>query len=304
MPRTPGAQNIVHFEARQQIASTDSANIRHLAVAAGSPLVQFQASLRNADNFLDWIVERHETLQHLYGQLALHNQNQPVQGPHGPKTATFNKYRWYAEQLALLEAINHFEVFFKRTFIALGDLIQEFVPVEKVKGEIDAKVLWSLENQPSISSLFFERQLFHDLETIDKATVMLVDRRRYNINQPHQNMVQRVRCLRAVFQIRHTLSHNAGVITASDAAKFTALGFNTTVQNVIDPRLDNFATAVFRLMIREANDFTVWLRAAVTGFLQNAVANRGLTVPIAKRDPLRELLGGTVADWNVVNWTQ
>jgi hypothetical protein len=303
MPRTPGAQNIVAFEARQQIASTDSTNIRHLAVANGSPLVQFQSSLRNADNFLDWIVERHEALQQLHAQLAQYNQNQPGPGPHGPKTATFNKYRWYAEQLVLLEAINHFEVFFKRTLIALGNLVQEFVPVEKVKGEIDAKVLWSLQNQVSVPSLFFERQLFHDLETIDKATAMLIDRRRYNLNQPQPNMVQRVRSIRTIFQIRHTLSHNAGDITVSDSAKFAALGFTATIQNVIDPRLDNFSTAVFRLMRREATEFTAWLRAGAITFLQAAIVNRGLSVPMARRAPLRTLLGGTLADWNAVAWT-
>ena len=137
-----------------------------------------------------------------------------------------------------------------------------------MKGEIEARVLW-LQQQVSVPSLLFEKQLFHDLENIDKATAMLVDRRRYSAAAPHTDMKDRVRCLNAVFQIRHTLSHNAGVITVSDAAKFAIFGLGSTREEIIDPTKDHFSIAVVRLLRDEGREFTDWLRKATIDFLKS-----------------------------------
>ncbi|CAA9447803.1 MAG: hypothetical protein AVDCRST_MAG58-602 [uncultured Rubrobacteraceae bacterium] len=137
----------------------------------------------------------------------------------GPKDAVYRKYRWYAEHLTLLEAINSFEVFYKQTLIALASALREFVPPGNIKGAIDGRVLWSTTGEVNIAALLFEHQLFHDLDNVDKATQMLINARRYNVNNPKSPLNETVKAIQAIFQVRHTLSHNGGLVTGSDSTK-------------------------------------------------------------------------------------
>lgn len=267
MSRTKGAKNIVPFEQRTAVQSSPNAEIKHLAAGAQQcALDSFVDLLKHQTNYINWILSRHEALQNAKAGAS--------RG--GPKDATFNKYKWYAEHLLLLEAINAFEVFFKRTVVHLGAAISPYVPADRVKGNIDARILWTAPDSSSASDLIFESRLYHDLDVIDQATDSLVQAKRYNKNAPSTAMRTTVRGLQAIFQIRHTLSHNHGLLTASDAGKLRLLGFAAKGGEVVDPTRDNFGTAIRRAMQAEAQAFTVWLLARTAAYLQDVHQNAGL----------------------------
>lgn len=296
MARVKGAKNIVSFAKRTQIETTATKGIRLLIKEEQCPLMDLKTLLRNQENFLYWIADRHEKLQKAKNELAPQTEPAGKKGPKGPKDATFRKYKWYAEHLLLLEAINGLEVFYKRTFIALGNALHEFIPAGEVKGAIDAKILWSLTDDINAPSLIFENQLFHNIETINEATRMLVGKTRY------QNNSHITKCIKAVFQIRHTLSHNSGLVTDSDATKFKILGFEIKSKEVIDPTSQNLSSAIFKFLRQEAKDFTDWLRNSTIEFLTDILKNQGPQIPASKKGPLKRLLGGDDTTWNMISW--
>lgn len=278
MTRSLGAGNIKSFDTRNSVATTDGQEIRHLSKQSGlTPLAQFDALLRNQKNYLSWIDSRHTEL------LATKQQLKP--GGRGPKDAIYRKYRWYAEQQSLLEAINGFEVFYKSTFIELSRAIRRYVPPQKIKGNVDARVLWVAQGTTSFVSLIFEHQLFHNLETIDDTTAMLISARRYSPNNIKSPLMQRVRAIQCAFQIRHTLSHNQGKVTQSDKAKFSSFGYEVMHSEVIDPSKDYLGVSVRDLLQTEAKDFTEWLLQKTADFLkeQNKITGITLDKKIMKR---------------------
>lgn len=120
MGRTIGAKNFTAFNKRNSIETSTSKEVRHLANIKGSPLQEFSALLKHQGNFLGWVDSRHELVVEQKGKIDLLNGKIVGKGPKGAKDGTFVKYRWYAEQLILLEAINAFETFYKKTFVALS----------------------------------------------------------------------------------------------------------------------------------------------------------------------------------------
>lgn len=284
MPRPPGAQNIQPFESRRTVATTDAQQITHLATQADKkPLEKFEALLRNQRAFLAWIDSRHTEL--LEAKRTLDPKGR------GPKDSVYRKYRWYTQQQSLLEAINGFEVFYKNTFVALGDVLSTYVPAQRIKGSIDAKVLWASQGVASFSELIFEHQLFHSLETIDDVTNMLVGKRRYMPNNPSHVLRQRGIAIQSVFQIRHTLSHNQGRVTQSDRAKFAALGFDARQAEVIDPNKDHLGEVVRDLLLLEAREFTDWLLLSMADFLSEQYKSTGLVLMANRRDEIEKRLG-------------
>jgi hypothetical protein len=284
MSRPQGASNIQLFEIRSCVATTATQDILHLSKQVNAvPLEQFKAILRHQKNFLKWIDTRHNEL--------LEAKRQLDENGRGPKDAVYRKYRWYAEQQSLLEAINAFEAFYKNTFINLGIAIQSYVPPHRIKGSVDAKTLWAIPESASSSSLIFEHQLFHNLGNVDDVTSMLVDARRYqpgNLNNPLQ---RRVKALQAIFQIRHTLSHNQGHITQSDCAKFAALGYMAKHAQVLDPSKDHLGVVVRDLLAKEAGEFTEWILDKAAAYLSKRNQDAGLILQIHYKDEIERLVG-------------
>ena len=93
---------------------------------------------------------------------------------------------------------------------------------------------------------------------------------------PITAMRRRVQALQAIFQVRHTLSHNRGHLTVSDAGKLKQLGFFANTGEVIDPTRDNFGTSIRRTMKAEAEDFTAWLLGRTASYLQGVHQDSGL----------------------------
>lgn len=216
MARTQGARNFVPFLDRDKVETTNAKGIRHLAGQPDeTPFEQFKSIIRHQKNYLDWIDSRHKEL--LETKALLNPDGR------GPKDAIYKKYRWYSEQATLLEAINGFEVFYKNSFIGLATSLRRHVPTSQLKGNIDAKVLWAAEGKTSFSSLIFEHQLYHDFEKVDESSNMLIKKKRYTPNNTNSPMRPRVLALKAIFQIRHTISHNQGRVTQSDKAKLYLL---------------------------------------------------------------------------------
>lgn len=297
MPRPKGATNVVRFEKRTRVETSSSQEIRHLAKLGPSPLKQFKDLLNHQENFLNWIDDRHRGLQDAKKELAEFRGGQKK----GPKDAVYRKYRWYAEHLTLLEAINSFEVFYKQTLIGLASALREFVPPGNIKGQIDGRVLWSMTGEVNIASLLFEHKLFHDLDEIDKATQMLINAKRYNVNNSKSPLNETVKAIQAVFQIRHTLSHNGGLVTESDGTKLKVYGYDATVDEVVDPTKDHLGKVVLDLLRDEATEFTDWLRKETIAYL-HAAAQRDLSVPSEKKDLLLSHLGGG-KEWDSVPWS-
>ncbi|MEI7070592.1 hypothetical protein WCU79_00895 [Pectobacterium versatile] len=252
MGRTSGAKNIVSFQDRNLVETTDTLAIRHLTKRPEqTPLEQFKSLLSHQKNYLAWIDSRHKELQGIKKKLS--------PGIRGPKDDIYKKYRWYSEQTTLLEAINGFEVFYKTTFIALAKSLRRYIPTSQLKGMVDAKVLWAAEGQVSFAALIFEHQLYHDFEKIDEASNMLVKKRRYSPNDIKSSLRPRLLALQAIFQIRHTISHNQGLVTQSDKAKLISLGYEANIGEVIDPSKNHLGHSVRDLLLKEADDFTKWL---------------------------------------------
>lgn len=79
----------------------------------------------------------------------------------------------------MLGVFNAFETFYKTTMVRLGREIRRYVPPSRIKASVEARVLWNISGATSIPALIFEHQLFHDLDTIDEVTQMLVNAKRY-----------------------------------------------------------------------------------------------------------------------------
>lgn len=284
MPRTKGSKNIQRFETRSEVASTSAKQIRHLARnTEATPLEQFRAQLRHQGNFLNWIDSRHDELMDVKRRLDPHGR--------GPKDEVYRKYRWYAAQQCLLEAINAFEVYYKTTLIGLARSIRPFVPPEQIRGQIDARVLWATRGSASFSALIFEPQLFHNLENVDGATGMLIGAKRYQPNNLKHPLRERVVALQTIFQIRHTLAHNQGHITQSDRAKFAALGYEAEHAEAIDPQKDNFGRSVRNFLENEADDFADWVLSKTASFLNERHHSAGIRLRPARKQRLERWVG-------------
>lgn len=284
MTRPRGSRNIQPFGSRTVIATTATQEIQYLVRQVNHvPREQFKALLSHQRGFLNWIDTRHQQL------LAAKRQLDPC--GRGPKDAVYRKYRWYAEQQSLLEVINAFEAFYKNTLINLGDAIQSYVPPDKIKGDVDAKTIWAIPNPGSAAALIFEHQLFHNLRTVDDATNMLVGARRYCPDNTRGAFYARVKSLQAVFQIRHTLSHNQGHVTQSDAAKFAALGYSVAHGEVLDPSNDHLGAVVGDLLLQEASEFTDWILDKAAEFLTQRTRDSGTILLAAHREAIVQSVG-------------
>lgn len=296
MTRPTGSQNIVPFEARSSIATTSAAEIQHLSRYAHlTALDEFKNQLRHQRSFLQWIISRHESLQKAKRQLDPNGR--------GPKDKTYQKYRWYAEQQTLLEAINAFEVFFKRSLVALAKSLRSYIPASKIKGSIDARVLWAANGAGDIEALLFEHQLFHSLGTVDDATGMLIGKRRYQPDNPQgQYSRSRLKALQGIFQIRHTLSHNQGFVTSSDSTKFQVYGFTATQGEIIDPSSEYTGRVVRQFLREEAEGFTEWLLQQISVYLRSLHQNDKVPLLAVHKANIEQLLGSH-ADIDNLPWT-
>jgi len=286
MTRTVGSKNIKPFEQRKKVESADNADIKHLAKSTSKTVLeQFKEILKNQRNYIQWIESRHDELIKL----------KKKSGNRSPKDATYRKYKWYAEQNSLLEAINAFEVFYKRSAINLAKALRNYVPAERLKGAVDSRVLWSVSGRVSIAELIFEHQLYHDLDSIDAATQSIIQDKRYNKSNLKSPIAGTNSKIQSIFQIRHTLSHNYGLITRSDQAKFKMLGFDAAWGEVIDPDKDKFGTSINRFLEKEATDFTEWLIKATAQYLDGLSKNTGVSLDRRVLTRIQQGLGSSSA---------
>lgn len=294
MARTHGSKNVAPFEQRKDIRTTDSSAILHMADYHSSALNHFRQIIANQNNFLGWMKNSQDQLKMLKNEkntrLGLSGNNAL-----SVKNKPYNKYKWYIQQTFLLELINGFEVYYKRSIIRLAEIIKTYINPDTLKGEVDAKVLWYANNSTSLISLVFEKKLFHDLSTVDEATNMLIGNKRYNPNnkkgQFYNNVVRK---LQAIFQIRHTLSHNSGYVTDSDAAKLQNLGYVIISNKVIDPTCNGLSLSITRFLRTEAEEFCVWLRESTKSY----IINSSQKITESERDMLKANFGGDDAYWS------
>lgn len=289
MARPRGAVNVVPFVDRDEISTTEAQGIRHLSRQVElCAQDQFNAQLRHQKSYLNWIDSRHQQLLDAKRQLDPEGR--------GPKDAVYRKYRWYASQQCLLEAINAFEVFFKSSFVGLAKSIRRYVPPEKIKGNVDAKVLWASRGSASFTALIFEQQLFHNLENIDNVTSMLIGAKRYKPNDLNSPLRKRVVAIQTIFQIRHTLSHNQGNVTQSDRAKFASFGYEAEHSEVIDPSKDHFGDVVLDLLKQESKEFTEWLLKSTAKYLLDRHRNGGITLKLRIKSRIEKNIGSHPED--------
>ena len=314
--RTTGATNVQPFDTRTQIETSSNQDVRHLSAIKGNPRDQFLGLLKHQKSYLQYIETRHDRiigqkktietlnsqLDGLKSQVEGDNANSQKLSRAGAKDATFAKYRWYSEQLIILEAINAFETFYKKSFIGLGEIIQSHVKPEEMKDrKIDARLLWTITDPLSVPALVFEQCLFHDLDSIDEAANLLVQDKRYKQNSNPNSLKGRVRHLKAIFQIRHTLSHNCGLVTGSDAAKFKRLGYAVNSGEVIDPNKNHFGIVILRELESEAKDFTAWLAQKTSSFLIDCAKNGAGSINSTIKLSLEKHLG-CHPDFATVPW--
>jgi hypothetical protein len=297
MARTPGAKNIAQFEDREQISTSSSGDIKHLS-GAGTVLADFQRLMKHQRNYANWLETRHFDLKEAKEATKKADGSQS----RGPKDATYEKYAWYSESLCLLEAINAFETFYKRSLISLAKALREHVSAESLKGSVDARVLWAATVDASPIDLIFESRLYHDLDVTDEATQMLVGAKRYNKSAQKNPLKKRIRALQAIFQVRHTLSHNHGLVTESDATKLSLYGFRAKVDEVIDPSKDKLGDVVRDLLESEAKEFTDWLLESAAAYLKKSTDSSGNALRSATLASLKKNLGSHSA-LTKLSWT-
>lgn len=292
MTRKKGSKNIVPFVSRKKVTTTDAKDIGHLSKQAeDTPLASFLSMVLHQKNYLVWIESRHKELIELKRQA----------GNRGPKDAIFKKYKWYAEQSTLLEAINAFELFYKNTFIALANSLRLVIPTDQIKGSIDSKVLWSLRGKASIASIIFEHQIFHDLSKIDECSGMLIKAKLYNPNNIKSPIRERILAIQAAFQVRHTLSHNQGKVTQSDRSKLVALGLDIEHGEVIDPSSDNLGKSIREFLKSEAKSYTAWLLSETAKYLKSRFDAKEIELTIKLKERIEKNVG-THPDLSALTW--
>lgn len=292
-PRT-----FIRFEERSEVETSHASLLRYVA-DDGPPRERFHRLLTHQSNFLHWLDQRHTQLTTAKQEIAQLTGAPPTRGPNGPKSETFRKYQAYSEQLVLLEAINGFEVFFKTTFVELARCLKLYIPDVRVKGTADARALWLYGGAIDPVSVLFESRLFHDVDEIDKATQMLIDQKYYAGGHDVIRQ-QRLQAMKCIFQIRHTLSHNSGVVTHSDSAKYALIGFKATPSEFIDPSADGLGVVVLEFLRDEADEYTEWIRGATVAYLITEMRRTGSSVPQGIRESLQACLGGTESDYAAI----
>jgi hypothetical protein len=304
MPRIAGARNITPLTQRNEIDTTSRQQIEHLTSHLGCPWLEFDKLLSHQSNYLNWLDKRYEKNRELQAEVDRLSGLPLRRGPRGAREGTYIKYRWYAEHLVLLETINAFENFYKKTFVRLGNILQDFIDPVSFPRElaVDPRLIWNIGGKATAAALMFESKLFHNLNTVDECSKMLIGQKRYNAGNPGAPMRERVNALNCIFQIRHTMSHNNGLVTDSDRVKFVRLGMSATTGEIIDLTKNKLGIAILKELKSEAWDFTIWLSDKTARHLQTQVANTGVVIPVTVRSQLEGLLlPGTV--WDAVGWT-
>lgn len=293
--RKTGTKNVELFGDRTSIATTSDDDIKHLArVVKATNFLTFKTLIDHQFAYIKWIEDRHTELKKLKKAAAGSNR--------GPKESTYQKYKWYSEQLITLEAINAFETFYKQTLISLAKAIRDHVPAERLKGSVDSKILWSVRGRFSMPEVMFEHQLFHDLEKVDELTTILIQKKRYVFGSASLDLKKSIRAIETIFQIRHTLSHNQGYVTISDAAKFKMRGRSIESLQVIDPSKEKLGYAIRKFLLKEAEEFTVWLVDATSDYLKSRERDCGAILQNSILSRIESEIG-TSAKLQALPWT-
>ena len=264
------------FETRSTVPTARGSLLRYVAVD-GTPLERYEKLLKHQQNFLAWLDQRHNLLTEANLEIAALSRATVTSGTAAAKSETFRKYEAYSLQLVLLEAINGLETFYKSLFIELARAIGSYVPDSRIKGTVDAKILWLHGAEVDPTSIIFESRLLHDCDRIDDVSQMLIAAKYYGPQQGPARQ-RRLLSLKCIFQIRHTLSHNSGVVTQSDSAKFALLRYSVTPNQFIDPSKDDLGLAVLQFLREEARAYASWLRDATFAYLALEAARMGVSV--------------------------
>lgn len=296
MTRTVGSKNITRFEDRKSITTTSKSSVMHIASEDLVPLDQFKNIITNHNNLLSWLKNMRDQLV-TFKEAENSRNNRSGRTALNIKSTPYHKYSWYIKQTFLLELINGFEVFYKSSIVRLAECIKQHINPEYLKGEVDAKVLWHANNKSSLIGLIFEKRLFHDLSAVDDATNQIIGKKRYNPSNKkspiHKNTVNK---LEAIFQIRHTLSHNSGLVTESDASKFKIIGYNIKPGEAIDPIADGLGLSIARFLRDEAERFTEWLRLETKTYLSEI----GTKITTEEHNSLKKYFGGDDSFWQPI----
>lgn len=267
----PGIRRIA-FEKRTTVPVSDTRAIQ-LRGTKLCPLERFLETVHRHRVFIEYLKRRNRRIDDLNNELSMLRTGHPPER-RGSYDETFRKHLWFAECMSLLDVINAFEFFFKTTFIILADAIAPLIDERTIKGQVEALSVWQAPRDYSPRSLVLEHRLFHNTEDIDEVSHMLIRKRRYSGDNETRLRVM------AIFQIRHTLSHNSGQMTASDRSRLSRYGFSTSSDiGVIDPSEDNLTESIFDYLSREAEEYSKWLIAATESFVVDFTSkNPGVSV--------------------------
>jgi len=302
MARPPGSKNMIRFLDRKRIPTSRHTDVSYYP-SSKNPLTVYQGQLSNARNFLLWLDKTQEALRSTISDLNVYLEANNVTSRRGPKGATSGKYKWYSQQLTLLESINGFESFVKQSLIVLTDLIAQFLKHTRFNGTVDVSRLIESSTPVSVGKLLWEDQLFHHPDSIDDATNKLIGAKLYTINRMTEENYPRGRALLCAFQIRHTLSHNCGYVTQSDMMKFRHIRFQVDQDQLIDPSKDQLGEAVLQFLEREAELFNAFLILETANSLNRILRSNGESIPWSKRRDFEILLGRS-SNWDNLPWAQ
>ena len=230
-----------HLLEIKEIPTTKLSDIKKLSSQENmTPLNKFLNTLTNQKNLFNWVEKKVNDIDNINDKLKSISNNYRYRTA---RNETYNQYLWYLRKICLLEAINAFETFYKDSVISLSKILLDNINLDKIKGSIEKSLIIKL-NPNDVINVVFESELYHSTSKINEITQLLFsnceDSSFYlKIEKPTKNpknlkYKEEAENIDIIFQLRHTLSHNNGFVTISDAKKIRRLSGNVKERETLD----------------------------------------------------------------------
>jgi hypothetical protein len=252
MPRKPID---LHAKVREMLLHSAQMPAEHAA-----PLAHFDRTANDSFNLIRYFERRLE------------------EGAHGAYEAVADRHLAHLRRIVLGHLLQSFERFIKETAITCVDLIAPYVFDDRFK-EFNAggNVLAAHFVAGSVGKAMCESSTWFDLEEVNRRFRNILKPPFCEPNQLPAMLFplsgaktanrDRAETLSLLWQVRHTLAHNVGVMTGSDVAKLRILSKqNIAANRLLEPTADDL-----RSVKRFLSETATWMNATVGTLLASAL---------------------------------
>lgn len=265
----------------------------------------FKKQIDKQKNFFKWLDSKIDTIDELVEKSKGEKKNTA-------RNRSYAQYLWYLRKLLLLDIINSFETFYKNIAIDIANILTIYIDEIKVKGSVEKSLILKASDS-DIINLIFESDLYHSISSINDITNVFFQycssKQFYSNDMRTENCTKKIRCkndinkINLVFQIRHTLSHNNGFVTVSDAKKIKVLSGKVKEKETIDPsknidiknkqkntRVISYHEAICKFLYQEASEFNDWVIERLEESLDRIIVS-GKTIQPETIDKIKKRFG-------------